>query len=78
MKIFVALTALAIVSAPEIAMAKMRSANSGVEPTGKVRAEQYAKVLKWCQTKYGGNMPSQVTVTWGGIYGHKSWICYHY
>jgi hypothetical protein len=44
-------------------------------PTGKARADQYAKVLKWCQTKYGGS--GMVSVEWAAHYGKSTWWCRH-
>jgi len=78
MKFVIALTALSIAFAPEMAMAKMKAGGHQAEPTGAARQIQYLKVLKWCQTKFGGNNPSQVNVYWGSHYGKTTWWCSHY
>ena len=68
-----ALLAISLTFIPDAAIA---GANKSVQPpSGKARSDQYAKVLKWCQSKYGGS--GMVSVEWAGHYGKTAWWCRH-
>lgn len=72
MKIKIAVMLLSIVLLPDLALAKQMHATA---PTGKARAEQYAKMLKWCQQKWSNGQG--FSVEWGSHYGKTTWWCLH-
>jgi len=72
-KSIIAMLVFGIAFVPETAVAGAKS--SAQPPTGKARADQYAKALKWCQTKYGGS--GMVGVEWASHYGKTTWWCRH-
>ena len=72
-KLIVALVAVSFVLETTVAFAAPKTP---VEPTGAVRAKQYAKVVADCQKRFSGQS-RDVVAEWGGHYGRTGWWCVH-